>query len=72
MGQSPAAAQSANSSPANASALSQQQPKRPTSKKQPNKPQSGNLDEWMKFFADLTPMGNPDQQSKKAGHVLDA
>jgi len=36
------------------------------------KPQSANLDEWMNFFADLTPLGNPDQQSKKSGHVLDA
>ncbi|KAH9279851.1 Islet cell autoantigen 1 [Echinococcus granulosus] len=38
----------------------------------PKKPESGDIEAWMKFFADLTPLGNPDQQSTKKGHVLDA
>ncbi|KAL7055083.1 hypothetical protein AAHC03_024349 [Spirometra sp. Aus1] len=69
-----AAAQSAGNLSSNAS-TSSQPPKGPigTTKKKPsNKPTTGNVDDWMKFFADLTPMGNPDQQSKKTGHVLDA
>ncbi|VDK41194.1 unnamed protein product [Taenia asiatica] len=41
-------------------------------KKTPKKPESSDVEAWMKFFADLTPMGNPDQQSTKKGHVLDA
>ncbi|VDM33463.1 unnamed protein product [Hydatigera taeniaeformis] len=40
--------------------------------KTPKKPKSGDVEEWMKFFADLSPLGNPDQQSTKKGHVLDA
>ncbi|VDM03826.1 unnamed protein product [Schistocephalus solidus] len=73
--QSAAASQPANSGLPTKASTSSQPPRRPsgsTSKKSPNKPKTGNVDEWMKFFADLTPMGNPDQQSKKAGHVLDA
>nr|VZH93083.1 unnamed protein product [Spirometra erinaceieuropaei] len=69
-----ATAQSAGNLSSNAS-TSSQPPKGPigTTKKKPsNKPTTGNVDDWMKFFADLTPMGNPDQQSKKTGHVLDA
>ncbi|KAL5105633.1 Islet cell autoantigen 1 [Taenia crassiceps] len=56
-------------------ASSQQKPQssasaRPT--KTSKKPDSGDIEAWMKFFADLTPLGNPDQQSTKKGHVLDA
>ncbi|KAM3180434.1 hypothetical protein ACTXT7_016284, partial [Hymenolepis weldensis] len=54
---------------------SQQKPQNPFSSrttKKVNKPDSSDVEAWMKFFADLTPLENPDQQSKKQGHVLDA
>ncbi|VDO12416.1 unnamed protein product [Rodentolepis nana] len=37
-----------------------------------NKPDPSDVEAWMKFFADLNPLENPDQQSKTKGHVLDA
>ncbi|VUZ39837.1 unnamed protein product [Hymenolepis diminuta] len=54
---------------------SQQKPQNPVSSrttKKVNKPDPSDVEAWMKFFADLTPLENPDQQSKKQGHVLDA
>nr|CDS27677.1 expressed protein [Hymenolepis microstoma] len=42
------------------------------STKKVNKPDPSDVEAWMKFFADLSPLENPDQQSKNKGHVLDA